>query len=584
MRPRGESRGWCVESDPALLDQLPVHARERYPGFSFTVLLFDCYFQVGSHTMARRRLRASREANVAVTRYFSTLAGTVSTAVLLAAALGQAQAPQAPAAPGGGPGGNATNTALWTAVDGDKDGSVTRAEMKSAFEKWYDATDTAKSGSVTTDQLGPALNTALGLPAPARRRLAADARGEAHPRRHRGPACGGRGNLPTVGQTACPDDVTKMMAALPATAPAKPAKPRKVLVLGNARGYVHGSIPLAGKTIEELGKKTGAWTTTITYDPADINTKNLEQYDALFLSSTTGCFLDAKTTEPAASKEEVEARKAALLAFVRGGKGLGGIHATGDSYHSPCANDEGAGAGRGGGGGRGGNANGAGGTLASVILRWSWGVNEKKLQANDTTLTKADMGAVSDAMYDQLDTEKAGKVSQANFTTRIVPLVTQTNQYVGTAGRDNGKGSWTDWDNMIGGWFKFHWLDPQKITVKIDDKSSPLTKMFNGQDFDVNDETYTFSINSFSRKNVHVLTSINYDKMSFMDKLKESNPRPDHDFGLSWIKKDGQGRVFYMALGHDERIYAMKPMLEHLLAGMQYALGDLKADDSPSQK
>ena len=28
----------------------------------------------------------------------------------------------------------------------------------------------------------------------------------------------------------------------------------------------------------------------------------------------------------------------------------------------------------------------------------------------------------------------------------------------------------------------------------------------------------------------------------------------------------------------------MKPMLEHLLAGIQYALGDLKADDSPSTK
>ena len=204
--------------------------------------------------------------------------------------------------------------------------------------------------------------------------------------------------------------------------------------------------------------------------------------------------------------------------------------------------------------------------------------------ANDATLTRVDMAAVSSAMFDQLDVDKTGKVTQDTFITRIVPLVTQTNQYVGTAGRDNGRGSWPDWDNMIGGWFKFHWLDPQKITVKIDDKASPLTKMFNGQDFDVNDETYTFSINSFSRKNVHVLTSINYDKMSFLDKLKKSNPRPDHDFGLSWIKKDGQGRVFYMALGHNERIYAIKPMLEHLIAGMQYALGDLKADDSPSQK
>jgi hypothetical protein len=28
----------------------------------------------------------------------------------------------------------------------------------------------------------------------------------------------------------------------------------------------------------------------------------------------------------------------------------------------------------------------------------------------------------------------------------------------------------------------------------------------------------------------------------------------------------------------------MRPMLEHVIAGIQYALGDLKADDSPSVK
>ena len=50
--------------------------------------------------MARRRLRASQGGNVGVTRHFPALVGTVSTAVLLAAALGQAQAPQAPAAAG----------------------------------------------------------------------------------------------------------------------------------------------------------------------------------------------------------------------------------------------------------------------------------------------------------------------------------------------------------------------------------------------------------------------------------------------------------------------------------------------------
>src|SRR6266487_218116 len=71
-----------------------------------------------------------------------------------------------------------------------------------------------------------------------------------------------------------------------------PQQPRKVLVLGHAAGYVHSSIPLAAKTVDALGDKTGAWKTTTTYDAADINTKNLEQYDAIVLDSTTGCFLD----------------------------------------------------------------------------------------------------------------------------------------------------------------------------------------------------------------------------------------------------------------------------------------------------
>jgi len=87
-------------------------------------------------------------------------------------------------------------------------------------------------------------------------------------------------------------------------------------------------------------------------------------------------------------------------------------------------------------------------------------------------------------------------------------------------------------------------------------------------------------IRSRSRKNVHVVTSIDYAKMSDEDKAEEGNPRADHDYGLSWIRRDGQGRVFYQAIGHSERNYAVTPLLEHLLAGMQYVIGDLKADDS----
>ena len=308
-------------------------------------------------------------------------------------------------------------------------------------------------------------------------------------------ACGGRSNNPHV---PCAADVDKMMAALPAQAPAKPASPRKVLVLGRAAGYVHSSIPLSAKTVEALGSKTAAWSTTITYDAADITAQNLKQYDALFLASTTGCFLDDPN-----DKAATDARRAALLDFVRGGKGLAAIHAASDSYHgSSCEGGE-----------RGAGAR-AGGPPA-------------------------------------------------------VP---------------GGRPLWPEFNKMIGGYFKFHWVDPQLITVKIDDPQSPLTAMFHGKEFEIRDETYTYNQESFSRDNVHVLTSIDYSKMSDEDKAKEPNPRTDHDYALSWIRREGKGRVFYEAHGHDARVYAMKPMLEHILAGVQYAIGDLKANDAPAAK
>src|SRR6202023_4371103 len=78
-----------------------------------------------------------------------------------------------------------------------------------------------------------------------------------------------------------------------------------------------------------LGDKTGAWMTDITYDSATITPENLKHYDALFLDSTTGEFLDDPN-----DKAVSDLRRQALLSFVKGGKGLAGIHAATDSYHT----------------------------------------------------------------------------------------------------------------------------------------------------------------------------------------------------------------------------------------------------------
>ncbi len=293
---------------------------------------------------------------------------------------------------------------------------------------------------------------------------------------------GGRSTGCPQKQFANPADISAMMAALPDKPYATPQSLRRVLVLSRAVGWVHTSIPLAAKMVEYLGDKTGAWMTTITYDAAAITPENLKQYDAIFLSSTTGEFLDDPN-----DKAATDLRRKALLDFVKSGKGLAGIHAATDSYHT-------------------------GG-----------------------------------------------------------PAVT---------------GTWPEFNEMIGGFFKFHWSYPTLIRVKIDDPRSPLTAMFPAKGFEIVDETYTFAQDSFSRKRVHVLTSINYARMSAEDKAKEpaDTRRTDGDYALSYIQRVGNGRVFYEGHGHDEKVYFLRPFVAHMLAGIQYALGDLKADDSPSAK
>jgi type 1 glutamine amidotransferase len=285
-------------------------------------------------------------------------------------------------------------------------------------------------------------------------------------------------------QTPYREDVVAMLDGIPTTAPAKPLKPRKLLVLCKATGFVHSVIPLAAWTVKAMGDRTGAYATTITYDSADINAANLAQYDGIFLDNTTLAFLDDPNDAAA-----TEARRKALLDFVRGGKGLMGIHAAIDSYHTP----------------------------------------------------------------------KPGATS--------VPT-----------------GTWPDFNRMVGGWFKFHWVYPEEITVKIDDPTSPITAAFHGHEFTIHDEIYTLAQDSFTRRNVHVLMSLDYAKMSDADKAKEEFKRTDGDYALSWIRREGKGRVFMQVLGHSEHVYAMTPMMAEVLAGIQYALGDLKADDRPSER
>jgi type 1 glutamine amidotransferase len=147
----------------------------------------------------------------------------------------------------------------------------------------------------------------------------------------------------------------------------------------------------------------------------------------------------------------------------------------------------------------------------------------------------------------------------------------------GLHGAIDANTTWPEYADLLGANFSgaTNW---NRASVKIDDPASPLCAMFNGQGFNLNTETYTFR-DPYSRDKLHILLSMDWQA----SRLGGGN-RKDNDFAFSWIREYGKGRVFYCAFGHNPETFSAGPMLQHFLAGIQYALGDLKADATPSAK
>lgn len=128
----------------------------------------------------------------------------------------------------------------------------------------------------------------------------------------------------------------------------------------------------------------------------------------------------------------------------------------------------------------------------------------------------------------------------------------------------------------------------ETATLKIDDPDSPLTRQFanspltaklGGKGFVYTDEFYHFlPTGPYSREKLHVLISIDADKSD----LSQWHVRPDKDYGLVWIKSYGEGRVFNCAIGHTPTLFEIPALSEMIFNAIQFVLGDLPADTTPS--
>jgi type 1 glutamine amidotransferase len=131
----------------------------------------------------------------------------------------------------------------------------------------------------------------------------------------------------SLGQALCAQTPLGAMAS--ATSP-KPAPVKRVLVIGQTRGFEHDSVSAAMAAVYAMGKESGLWNTTmrtdtelLTKDKLKSNAKNLDTFDVLVFASTTG------------ELDMTPAQKLDMMSFIKDdGKGFVGIHAALDTNYN----------------------------------------------------------------------------------------------------------------------------------------------------------------------------------------------------------------------------------------------------------
>lgn len=131
----------------------------------------------------------------------------------------------------------------------------------------------------------------------------------------------------------------------------------------------------------------------------------------------------------------------------------------------------------------------------------------------------------------------------------------------------------TPFVDMIGAEFISH--GPQQVAkIKVVEPSFPGADVF-GSEFEINDEWYAFRNMS---DQLHVI-------MVQLTEGMESGGQRDYerpDFPMTWVKRHGDGRVFYCSMGHREDVWTNPKYQGLVLAGLNVITGRADADFTPN--
>lgn len=189
------------------------------------------------------------------------------------------------------------------------------------------------------------------------------------------------------------------------------------------------------------------------------------------------------------------------------------------------------------------------------------------------------VGPRRDLLLDVLDkdkslTEDQRKTKAAELEANLIEYVKKGGGLMVLHGAIVMQNNSMAFSEMVGGSFDYHPAQ-QEITVELCEPNHPLVKAFGGKSFVHVDEPYLFN-KAYAQKNFRPLLCMNTDKLT--KKTKEIDEKIKC---VSWIKKFGKGRVFYVSPSHNAQSFEDGRLLKFYLDGAQYVLGDLKCDDAP---
>lgn len=133
----------------------------------------------------------------------------------------------------------------------------------------------------------------------------------------------------------------------------------------------------------------------------------------------------------------------------------------------------------------------------------------------------------------------------------------------------SGKDEPSEYTKMIGGEFLGHGAQ-QEVPIDVVDESFPGAGAF-GSEFRINDEWYS-------------LKNIADDLHVIMVQLTEGMQGRDYqrpNYPMTWIKKYGEGNVFYTSMGHREDVWTNEKYQGLLIGGLDVVTGKKTAEHNP---